>query len=93
MWVPQHFWTSSQAAALHKFIQSKDTGTLRSGPQTTSFQIKNISAQGTERLGEAAIEFALAHNKRNVVFAHTANIMQHTEGLFKATGYQVCPLP
>ena len=58
-------------------------------PETTSFGIKPVSKQGSERLIRAAIEFAVAHKKPSVTIVHKGNIMKFTEGAFKNWGYEL----
>ena len=58
-------------------------------PETTSFGIKPVSKQGSERLIRAAIEFAIAHKKPSVTIVHKGNIMKFTEGAFKNWGYEL----
>ncbi|EUJ40341.1 NADP-dependent isocitrate dehydrogenase [Brochothrix campestris] len=58
-------------------------------PETSSFAIKPISREGSERLVKAAIEYALAHNRKSVTLIHKGNIMKYTEGAFKQWGYQL----
>jgi len=58
-------------------------------PNTSSFGIKPVSTEGTERLVRAAIEFALKKGKRSVTLVHKGNIMKFTEGKFKEWGYNL----
>ena len=58
-------------------------------PETSSFGVKPISRQGSERLMRAAIEYALTHRRKSVTIVHKGNIMKFTEGAFKDWGYQV----
>lgn len=50
--------------------------------------IKPISQSGTERLVKAAIDYAIAHNRKSVTLVHKGNIMKFTEGAFRDIGYQ-----
>ena len=52
-------------------------------PETTSFGIKPVSKEGSERLIRSAIEFAIAHKLPSVTIVHKGNIMKFTEGAFK----------
>ena len=56
-------------------------------PETSSFGVKPVSIEGTERLVRAAIEFALANRLPSVTLVHKGNIMKFTEGGFKLWGY------
>ncbi|MBN1853257.1 MAG: NADP-dependent isocitrate dehydrogenase [Pirellulales bacterium] len=58
-------------------------------PNSSAFGIKPISKEGTFRLVEAAIGYAIAHGRKSVTFVHKGNIMKFTEGAFRDWGYQV----
>lgn len=58
-------------------------------PETSSFAIKPISREGSERLVRAAIEYALANKRKSVTLIHKGNIMKYTEGAFKQWGYEL----
>jgi isocitrate dehydrogenase len=58
-------------------------------PDTTSFGIKPVSKEGSERLMRSAIEFAIAHKMPSVTIVHKGNIMKFTEGAFKNWGYEL----
>ncbi len=51
--------------------------------------IKPISETGSKRLIRAAIEYALANNRRSVTLVHKGNIMKYTEGAFRTWGYEL----
>jgi isocitrate dehydrogenase len=55
--------------------------------ETSSFGVKPVSIEGTERLVRAAIEYALANGLPSVTLVHKGNIMKFTEGGFKKWGY------
>ena len=48
-----------------------------------------MSKEGTQRLVKAAIEYAIANNRKSVTLVHKGNIMKFTEGAFKQWGYDV----
>lgn len=56
-------------------------------PETSSFGIKPVSLEGSERLVRAAIRFALDNKYPSVTLVHKGNIMKYTEGSFKLWGY------
>src|SRR5262245_30435647 len=56
-------------------------------PDTSGIGVKPISSEGTERLVRAAIEYALAQQRKSVTFVHKGNIMKFTEGAFRDWGY------
>lgn len=58
-------------------------------PETSSFGVKPVSKEGTQRLVRAAIEYALYHKLASVTLVHKGNIMKFTEGGFKRWGYEV----
>ena len=58
-------------------------------PETTSFGIKPVSKDGSERLIRSAIEYAIAHKLPSVTIVHKGNIMKFTEGAFKNWGYEL----
>ena len=58
-------------------------------PETSSFGVKPVSVEGTQRLVRAAIEYALQHHLPSVTLVHKGNIMKYTEGGFKRWGYEV----
>ncbi|MCC6185940.1 MAG: NADP-dependent isocitrate dehydrogenase [Chitinophagaceae bacterium] len=58
-------------------------------PENTSFGIKPVSVDGSERLIRAAINYAIEHKKPSVTLVHKGNIMKFTEGGFKKWGYEM----
>ena len=56
-------------------------------PETSGIGLKPISAEGTERLVRAAIQWSLANKRKSVNLVHKGNIMKFTEGAFKDWGY------
>jgi isocitrate dehydrogenase len=58
-------------------------------PETSSFGVKPVSQEGTERLVRAAIEYALTNKLPSVTLVHKGNIMKFTEGGFKKWGYDL----
>ncbi len=50
--------------------------------------IKPVSKQGTVRLVDKAIQYAIANDRDSVTLVHKGNIMKFTEGSFKDWGYQ-----
>ena len=58
-------------------------------PETTSFGIKPVSKQGSERLIRSSIEYAIANKLPSVTIVHKGNIMKFTEGAFKNWGYEL----
>ncbi|MBO5751527.1 MAG: NADP-dependent isocitrate dehydrogenase [Kiritimatiellae bacterium] len=58
-------------------------------PETASIGIKPVSLEGTERLVRAAIEYAIANDRKSVTLVHKGNIQKFTEGAFRDWGYQL----
>ncbi|MEO5908134.1 MAG: NADP-dependent isocitrate dehydrogenase [Ginsengibacter sp.] len=58
-------------------------------PKTTSFGIKVVSKEGSQRLIRAAIEYAIENKCSSVTLVHKGNIMKFTEGAFKNWGYEL----
>ncbi|MEO9052436.1 MAG: NADP-dependent isocitrate dehydrogenase [Ginsengibacter sp.] len=58
-------------------------------PETTSYGIKVVSKEGSERLIRAAIKYAIANKLPSVTLVHKGNIMKFTEGAFKNWGYEL----
>ncbi len=58
-------------------------------PESSSFGIKPISKEGSERLIRAAISYAIQRKLPSVTFVHKGNIMKFTEGSFKQWGYDL----
>jgi len=58
-------------------------------PGTSAIGIKPVSVEGSERLIRAAIEYALAHQRKSLTLVHKGNIMKFTEGGFRQWGYDL----
>jgi isocitrate dehydrogenase len=56
-------------------------------PNSSSFGIKPVSKEGTERLVRSALEYAFKYNRKSLTLVHKGNIMKYTEGKFKDWGY------
>ncbi len=79
---------SEGAKKIIKLLEEADLlGKVRF-PATSSFGIKPVSREGTERLVKAAIEYAIANKRRSVTLVHKGNIMKYTEGYFCKWGYE-----
>ena len=51
--------------------------------------VKPVSKQGTERLVDKAIQYAIANDRDSVTLVHKGNIMKFTEGAFRDWGYDL----
>jgi isocitrate dehydrogenase len=58
-------------------------------PDSCSIGMKPISKEGSQRLIESAIKYAIANKKDSVTLVHKGNIMKYTEGGFKDWGYEL----
>lgn len=58
-------------------------------PKTSSYGVKPVSKEGSERLIRAACRYAIEHNLPSVTLVHKGNIMKFTEGGFKKWGYEL----
>jgi len=58
-------------------------------PKTAGIGIKPVSEEGTHRLVKAAIDYAIAQNRKSVTLVHKGNIMKFTEGAFRDWGYEL----
>ncbi|WP_276959134.1 NADP-dependent isocitrate dehydrogenase [Allomeiothermus silvanus] len=80
-----------EAKKLLEFLKAefpKAYGKIRF-PETAGVGIKPISQEGTYRLVEAAINYAIANNLPSVTLVHKGNIMKFTEGAFRDWGYRL----
>ena len=58
-------------------------------PETASIGIKPVSLEGTERLVKAALDYAIANDRKSVTLVHKGNIQKFTEGAFRDWGYRL----
>ena len=58
-------------------------------PETSSFGIKPVSKEGTERLVRAALNYTIERKLPSLTLVHKGNIMKFTEGAFKKWGYDL----
>lgn len=80
---------SAEAKKFYKFIHEEMGVTKVRFPETSSFGVKPVSKEGSERLIRSAIEYALSHHLPSVTLVHKGNIMKYTEGGFKRWGYEL----
>lgn len=78
-----------EATKLRDFLQNELQVKNIRFPETTSFGIKPVSKEGSERLIRSAIEYAIANKLPSVTLVHKGNIMKFTEGAFKNWGYEL----
>ncbi|MFT4063111.1 MAG: NADP-dependent isocitrate dehydrogenase [Edaphocola sp.] len=58
-------------------------------PESSSFGVKPVSKDGSQRLVRAALEYAIANYRTSLTLVHKGNIMKYTEGGFKNWGYEL----
>lgn len=80
---------SVEANKLLSFLQEELNVNNIRFPGSTSLGVKPISREGTLRLVRAALDYALAHNRKSVTIVHKGNIMKFTEGAFRNWAYEL----
>ncbi|MCL2640048.1 MAG: NADP-dependent isocitrate dehydrogenase [Phycisphaerales bacterium] len=80
---------SAEAKKIYSYLQAEFPAAFKKVrfPETAGIGIKPVSREGTERLMEAAIQYAIGHNRKSVNLVHKGNIMKYTEGSFRDWGY------
>jgi isocitrate dehydrogenase len=78
-----------EAAKVVRFLQEEMGATAIRFPDTSSIGIKPVSEEGSKRLIRAALDHAIAHNRKSVTLVHKGNIMKYTEGGFRDWGYEL----
>jgi isocitrate dehydrogenase len=80
---------SENAKKVLEFLKAnfpKEYGKIRF-PGTSGIGVKPVSKEGTERLFRAALEYAVANQRKSVTIVHKGNIMKYTEGGFRNWAY------
>ena len=80
---------SAEAKKLISFLQHEMQVTKIRFPEHCGIGIKPISKQGTSRLVQRAIQYAIDNDRDSVTLVHKGNIMKFTEGAFRDWGYEV----
>lgn len=80
---------TKEAKKFKKFLKKKLGVDKIRFPKSSSFGVKPVSKDGSERLIRAAILYALTHKLPSVTLVHKGNIMKFTEGAFKNWGYEL----
>jgi isocitrate dehydrogenase len=78
-----------EAAKMLNFLQNEMGVKKIRFPKTSSFGVKPVSKEGTERLVRAALEYTFKNNRKSLTIVHKGNIMKFTEGKFKDWGYEL----
>ncbi|NQV15743.1 NADP-dependent isocitrate dehydrogenase [bacterium] len=79
---------SDEVKKVMKFMQEEMGVTKIRFPNTSGLGLKPISSEGTTRLMNAAIEYAIREGRKSVTIVHKGNIMKFTEGAFKSWSYE-----
>jgi isocitrate dehydrogenase len=72
-----------------KFLQEEMGVNRIRFPETSGIGVKPVSQEGTARLVEMAIRYAIDNDRTSVTLVHKGNIMKFTEGGFRNWGYEV----
>jgi len=79
---------SDEAKKVIKFLTKEMGVTKIRFPEDCGIGVKPVSKEGTERLVDKAIRYAIDNDRDSVTLVHKGNIMKFTEGSFKDWGYQ-----
>ena len=79
---------SNEAKKVIEFLTKEMGVTKIRFPEDCGIGVKPVSREGTERLVDKAIQYAIANDRDSVTLVHKGNIMKFTEGSFKDWGYQ-----
>ncbi|MHA0034097.1 NADP-dependent isocitrate dehydrogenase [Deinococcus sp. PESE-13] len=80
---------TDEAEKVRGFLMREMNVTKIRFPDSSSFGVKPVSKEGTERLVRAAIEYAIDNGRKSVSLVHKGNIMKFTEGGFRDWGYEL----
>ena len=78
-----------EAKKFYEFLRNEMGVSQVRFPETSSFGVKPVSVEGSERLIRCAIRYALERKLPSVTLVHKGNIMKFTEGGFKTWGYEL----
>ncbi len=62
---------------------------MEGDPKAAAESVMIITRFGAERIVRYAFDYAVAHGRKKVTFAHKANILKYTQGLFLEVGHEV----
>ena len=77
---------TEEAARLIKLLKQEFGWDIR---PDSGVGIKPVSETGSKRLIRAALNYAVARNRKSVTLVHKGNIMKFTEGAFRNWGYEL----
>ena len=76
-----------EAEKVKRFLLDEMGVTKIRFPGSASIGVKPVSREGTERLVKAALDYAVANDRKSVTLVHKGNIQKFTEGAFRDWGY------
>ena len=76
-----------EAEKVKRFLLDEMGVTKIRFPESSSIGVKPVSLEGTERLVKAALDYAVANDRKSVTLVHKGNIQKFTEGAFRDWGY------
>lgn len=79
---------SADAKKIIQFLQNEMNVKKIRFPENCGIGIKPVSKEGTTRLVDRAIQYAIDNDRDSVTLVHKGNIMKFTEGAFKDWGYE-----
>ena len=62
---------------------------MEGDPKAAAESVMIITRYGAQRIVEYAFEYAVQNDRKKVTFAHKANILKYTQGLFLEVGHEV----
>jgi len=80
---------SEQVKKVVAFLQNEMGVKKIRFPETSGIGIKPVSAEGTQRLVRAALNYVIANDRKSLTIVHKGNIMKFTEGLFRDVAYEL----
>ncbi|QIB52194.1 NADP-dependent isocitrate dehydrogenase [Pseudomonas sp. OIL-1] len=80
---------SPEAKKVIKFLEDEMGVTKIRFTDMCGIGIKPVSEEGTKRLVQRALQYAVDNDRDSVTIVHKGNIMKFTEGAFKEWGYEV----
>jgi len=80
---------SAEAKKVIQFLQNEMQVKKIRFTEHCGIGVKPVSQEGTSRLVQAAIQYAIDHDRDSVTLVHKGNIMKYTEGAFRDWGYAV----
>lgn len=78
-----------EARKFYEFLRDEMNVSKVRFPESSSFGVKPVSVEGTQRLVRAAMDYAVANRLPSLTLVHKGNIMKFTEGGFRTWGYDV----